>query len=197
MGYDFHVTRKAQWFEEHGPIISAEEWARYVDTHAECRWLEVAGRTRQLDDAVCVVDSLGIEIGRLWWCRGEVRTKNPSTELISYMIEAGNALSARVMGDEGETFRDANTPNISRSPYVNLDNLANVWEEPPDGHDAEYLRQQRERWEAYDATTLDDSARRRTHVASANFERKAVLYQRIGMVVALLLLLLIARKAFM
>ena len=30
MGYDLHITRKEFWHNEEGPVISLEEWQRYV-----------------------------------------------------------------------------------------------------------------------------------------------------------------------
>jgi len=199
MGYEVRITRKAQWFEPHGPRISADEWAAYVDTHSECQWVPRAARNHEPDDVVLVIDSLGLEVGRLWWWRdGSVTTKNPSPELMSYMIEIANALDARLMGDDSETYRDANSPHTSRAPYFNANNVTNEWEEPPDGHEEAYRKQQRERWAANEATATQD--RLQEEVISTNktrnLQKKAALYNRLSTGAAILFLLIVAIKAF-
>ncbi|WP_157197703.1 MULTISPECIES: hypothetical protein [Methylomonas] len=37
MGYEVHITRKAEWFEEEGPEITIEEWKNYVVSDPEMR----------------------------------------------------------------------------------------------------------------------------------------------------------------
>jgi hypothetical protein len=197
MGYDVHITRKAQWFEPHGPEISADEWASYVDTHGECHWEPPAGREHEIDDAVLIVDSLDLEVGRVWWNGGEIRTKNPSPELMAYMIEVADTLDARLMGDESETYRNADSPTISRAPYFNANNLTNEWEEPPEGHEEAYRQQERERWAAYDAAiTKSPPAKKATPPATAaDLEKKAARFNRLSVGAAVLFLLIVAMKA--
>ena len=194
MGYDVHITRKAHWAEEHGPGISMDEWQQYVDDHPECHWFEIAGRKQKPDDAVVVYDSSGSELGPIWWQGGEVRTKNPPLELVSYMIGAANMLNARVMGDDGETYRDANRPDVFRPPYVNPNNHTNVWEESPEGYDDEYHRRR-----SQDRARQDTTGKLPGETAVANtpsVEKKIVFRKRIGAAIALFLLLWIAIKAF-
>ena len=31
MGYEIHITRKTEWFDEDGPEISLEDWKAYID----------------------------------------------------------------------------------------------------------------------------------------------------------------------
>ena len=35
MGYEVHITRKTNWFDEEGPRISEDEWRAYVDSDSE------------------------------------------------------------------------------------------------------------------------------------------------------------------
>lgn len=37
MGYEVHITRKAMWVEDEGPIISLKEWMEYVSSDPEMR----------------------------------------------------------------------------------------------------------------------------------------------------------------
>jgi hypothetical protein len=198
MGYDVHITRKAQWFEPHGPEISANEWASYVDTQGECHWEPPAGREHEIDDAVLIVDSLDLEVGRVWWNGGEIRTKNPSPELMAYLIEVADTLDARLMGDESETYRNADSPTISRAPYFNANNLTNEWEEPPEGHEEAYRQQERERWAAHEATATQDRLQEKVIATNTtrNLQKKAGLYNGLTTGAAILFLLIVAIKAF-
>ena len=133
MGYDAHITRKAQWITTRGPKISAEEWRAFVAAEPDLRWYpDVEDRD---DRGVEIVDSLGDVVGVIYWDRGDVKTKNPNGELLGRMIEIADKLDARVMGDDGETYRDSNRPHVSRPSYFNAKNLTNTWEEPPEGYD--------------------------------------------------------------
>ena len=140
MGYDVHITRKAQWHTARGPKISADEWRAFVAAEPDLRWYpDVEDRD---DRGVEIVDSLGNVVGVIYWDRGDVRTKNPNGELLGRMIEIADTLNARLMGDEGETYRDAASPHASRPPYFNAKNLTNEWEEPPEGFDAAHFTEQ-------------------------------------------------------
>jgi hypothetical protein len=37
MGYDVHITRKDEWFDEGGSQIDLKEWLAYIDSDAEMR----------------------------------------------------------------------------------------------------------------------------------------------------------------
>ena len=37
MGYEIHITRKTEWFDEDGPEISLEDWKAYIASDPEMR----------------------------------------------------------------------------------------------------------------------------------------------------------------
>lgn len=37
MGYEIHITRKTEWFDEDGPEISLEGWKAYIASDPEMR----------------------------------------------------------------------------------------------------------------------------------------------------------------
>ncbi|MFC5666332.1 hypothetical protein ACFP3U_25610 [Kitasatospora misakiensis] len=80
MGYDVHITRRENWWDEEGQDISAAEW-----------------------DAVIAADP-GLMVVPLWWNAGRIVSKNPSDAVIATMREVAKALGARVQGDDGEYY---------------------------------------------------------------------------------------------
>jgi len=103
MGYDLHITRKQDWCDEEGPIISLEDWLKYVATDIEIERDPNNGR----HDFLYVKHSG--ESQPLWWARGEVFTKNPDKETVKKLIGISHALCARVLGDDGESYSDWTT----------------------------------------------------------------------------------------
>ncbi len=37
MGYDIHITRKAEWFDEQGNDITLDEWLEFVNSSSDMR----------------------------------------------------------------------------------------------------------------------------------------------------------------
>lgn len=100
MGYDFHVTRKEYWCDEAGPEISLDEWISYAHNDGQIQ----ADPDNSGDENWVVV--LGAGYWPLWWrATGELYTKNPGDAMIHKLISIGNALSARVLGDNDEIYR--------------------------------------------------------------------------------------------
>ncbi|WP_042409939.1 hypothetical protein [Streptacidiphilus carbonis] len=80
MGYDVHITRRENWWDEEGQDISVAEW-----------------------EAVVAADP-GLGAVPLWWNVGRIVSKNPSDAVITRMREVAKALGARVQGDDGEYY---------------------------------------------------------------------------------------------
>jgi hypothetical protein len=99
LGYDLHITRRANWSDEEGPEITAEEWLAVVHDDPE---LTLAGYTGE---------HFALWRGKskypepwLDWEDGNVVTKNPDDPLIDKMVEIAKRLDAKVQGDDGEVY---------------------------------------------------------------------------------------------
>ena len=44
MGYEIHITRKTEWFDEYGPEISLEDWKAYIASDPRCGWTAMRKR---------------------------------------------------------------------------------------------------------------------------------------------------------
>ena len=99
MGYDLHITRRAQWADDGGPEITLEEWGAYVASDAEVRPDADNGPTDFLWAAH------PREPWPLWWDRGTVSTKNPDDETVRKLVAIADRLGATVQGDDGEVYR--------------------------------------------------------------------------------------------
>jgi hypothetical protein len=89
MGYDLHITRKNDWFDEGGPVITENEFA------------ELLNRRPNLKEEV-------------WWSDGNIDTKNPEDPLIRELMIAAQELGAKVQGDDGEIYTEDYLADINR-----------------------------------------------------------------------------------
>ena len=80
MGYDVHITRRENWWDEEGQDITAAEW-----------------------EAVVAGDP-GLAVAPMWWNAGRIVSKNPSDAVIATMREVAVVLEAKVQGDDGEHY---------------------------------------------------------------------------------------------
>ncbi|MFI7503948.1 hypothetical protein ACIBVL_36815 [Streptomyces sp. NPDC049687] len=80
MGYDVHITRRENWWDEEGQDISTAEW-----------------------EAVVAADP-GLVMTPMWWSAGLIVSKNPSDAVIATMCKVAKMLDARVQGDDGEYY---------------------------------------------------------------------------------------------
>jgi hypothetical protein len=116
MGYEVHITRKASWFEDDGPVISLNEWLEYLSSDAEMRldgYAEArtpAGdvlRTEEPGIAVWTAYSRhGVDGNMAWFCHfgDRITVKNPDEEIRAKMYAIASSLGAKVQGDEGELY---------------------------------------------------------------------------------------------
>lgn len=103
MGYDLHITRRSDWFDDSsGPAISREEFDRVVG--ADQRFAPDAG----LGDGFAVWRGSSAKAAPdaswLCWENGEVLSKNPDVAFTKVMVAIASGLGARVQGDDGELY---------------------------------------------------------------------------------------------
>ena len=128
MGYDVHITRKENWFEETGPEISLDEWVAYVSGDPEMR-LDNFAEAANGNGAVLRIEKPGISVwltysghdidGNMAWfghTRGRIVVKNPDEEILGKMWSIAQSLSARVQGDEGEIYNEEGEASVSEEP---------------------------------------------------------------------------------
>lgn len=115
MGYEVHITRKENWFDE-GPEISLADWLDVVRTDPEMRndgYAEATvaeGSVLRIEDpsmSVWLAYPGHLQDGNMawmWHSHGNVVTKNPDEEMLQKMLIIAQRLSAKVQGDEGEVY---------------------------------------------------------------------------------------------
>jgi hypothetical protein len=105
MGYDLHITRKANWSDEDGPLIGEDEWLRFIESDPELS-LDPETQCSFGEEDVLFAAWKG-ETGALGWFNGEITTKNPDRALILKMVKIAEVLGAKVQGDDGEEYPEA------------------------------------------------------------------------------------------
>src|SRR5947209_2956354 len=84
MGYDLHITRRADWSDQSGPPIAEAEWQQAIK-----------------DDPDADI---------YYWYAGDISVKNPDPALIAKMVRLAGQLEARVQGDDGEIYGEDGSP---------------------------------------------------------------------------------------
>jgi len=124
MGYDVHITRRENWFDEHGLKIELSEWLEYVEADLEMRLDGYAEadlgdgqifRTEDKSLAVWRSYSGHQEDGNKAWMYlfdGSVIAKNPDEEILAKMCRIATELEARVQGDDGELYTEDNLEGV-------------------------------------------------------------------------------------
>lgn len=107
MGYDIHITRREDWWDEDGPEIATHEWEALVESDTELSMLPPppgwSGPSQWT--AVMTTHPREEQLGTaLHWEAGEISAKNPSDTLIAKLRQLARALNARVQGDDGEYY---------------------------------------------------------------------------------------------
>lgn len=116
MGYDIHITRKKNWYDEDGPSISVEEWAEFVNADPEMR-LDGYAQTQLPDGQSLRIEREGLSVwvgysgndedGNMAWflfSNDGVVVKNPDEEILKKMVSIADVLGAKVQGDDGELY---------------------------------------------------------------------------------------------
>lgn len=138
MGYDVHITRKENWFEEE-PAISLSEWLAVVDADPEMRHDGFAEVRSPAGDLIRVAyeglsvwtahSRHGIDGGMVWFGfrGGNVVVKNPDPEILRKMSSLARSLSAKVQGDEGETYDEHGRPRNTSELASRAESTTRPW----------------------------------------------------------------------
>lgn len=114
MGYDIHITRKENWFEDEGKEITEAEWKSYVNSDSELRLSGFAEAESSLNITLRYVNPLladwlghpDHEIVYFDFRHGNVVVKNPDEITLNKMKNIAHNLRAKVQGDEGEFYNE-------------------------------------------------------------------------------------------
>ena len=98
MGYGVYITRAERLLDARKIPITVDEWKAVVANDEELEFAD-HGKIQAV-----WLDELGDERGRLRLFNGYIITKNPSKELIEKMKVLARQLSAKIVGDHGETY---------------------------------------------------------------------------------------------
>jgi hypothetical protein len=109
MGYDLHITRRANWYDE-GNDITTDEWFEFVKNDSELQlktengpyFAEWSGKS-------------ALQEPWLDWSHGQIQTKNPDDALIDKMVSIANKLHAVVQGDDGEIYQSHTDAHRTRN----------------------------------------------------------------------------------
>ena len=117
MGYDLHITRQENWFDEdNNKKISLDEWKGFLLADLEMRLDNFAEATTPSGETIKVeIDGLsvwtkysgnGLDGNFAWfdYNKGNIVCKNPDNEIINKMLIIAEQLDAKVQGDEGELY---------------------------------------------------------------------------------------------
>ncbi len=115
MGYDLHITRRAEWSAD-GPDIELSEWLSVVENDPELR-LDEAATASSPEGLAISLRSQGLaawtghalqggDSGVVWFDhrRGAIVVKIPDAEVIRKMLDIAKSLGARVQVDDGEFY---------------------------------------------------------------------------------------------
>ncbi|PMS36265.1 hypothetical protein B0G57_107267 [Trinickia symbiotica] len=116
MGYDVHITRTSNWFDESGPKIGIDEWKAIAQSDSDMR-LDGYASVVVGDGSVLRVDSEGLAVwiayagngvnGNMAWFdfrNGNVVVKNPDSMILGKMWQLAQRLGAKVQGEECEVY---------------------------------------------------------------------------------------------
>jgi hypothetical protein len=112
MGYDVHISRRENWFDDRGPIITVSEFEAAVEHDPDLVLVPVPTDRNGDPQPIAELASdsqLRRESG-LRWRAGKISSKNPSDLVIEAMCRLAKTLDARVQGDDGELYGDEQGP---------------------------------------------------------------------------------------
>lgn len=118
MGYDLHITRRDDWWEE-GENISESEWRSLVESDATLTLVGSVSAATPNGSTISYNNPLLAE----WrhegssipfdYRSGRVVVKNPDGGILIKMIEIAEILDAKVVGDEGEIYTKTDTRGVA------------------------------------------------------------------------------------
>jgi hypothetical protein len=106
MGLHFQITRERQGVKSDIPL---DDWIAFVRASPDLNFETPVGDDADSKFARSIHSARwsGFDGAWLGWSNGEIWTKNPSEELVRYMISIAPRFGARVQGGEGEFYRTA------------------------------------------------------------------------------------------
>ena len=116
MGYDVHITRKQNWSDGDGPVISREDWLTYVGGDKSMRLETQAVVSNDRGEEFSVQDETlaiwkdwparveGKNEAWMWYSSGNVMAKNPDDAMLRKMFLIADVLGAKLQGDDGEIY---------------------------------------------------------------------------------------------
>ena len=107
MGYDIHITRRAQWSDD-GDDITKDEFLAIVAADPEFLSLSKMG-----DDVIEWRSPGTGHQSPLFWRNGQIDSKNPSREFVDKLKTVARQLKANLQGDDGEFYYSAATGESS------------------------------------------------------------------------------------
>ena len=99
MGYDLHIVRGADRYDNPAHQITADEWLRYIESDPE---LTLAN----YNEPYFALWSGQSKYPDPWldWCGGAIYSKNPDGAIIAKMLQVAGRLGAQVRGDDNEIY---------------------------------------------------------------------------------------------
>ncbi len=101
MGYDVHITRAEDWWDNASHQISSQEWLETI-SHDPALTLEPkSGPYFAIWNGECSYP------WGAWfdWFEGDIHTKNPDHHTLLKMLQLAAILNAKVQGDDGEIYQ--------------------------------------------------------------------------------------------
>jgi hypothetical protein len=100
MSYSVYITRKGLWSTPLGPVITAEEWLRYVAIDPQLKLISQRSNTH------AVTVDIQSRYSTLDWSphSGSIWTNKPDVAMLAKMLQIASALGAKVQGFQGEVY---------------------------------------------------------------------------------------------
>jgi len=138
MGYDIHITRQGNWFDENdSQKIALDEWKDFLNkdpemhVYSSVETATTSGKTLLIENEGLAVwtkySGDGLNGNHAWfdYRNGNIAVKNPDNEIISKMLDIAVRLSAKVQGDEGEIYERSTNKEIVYKKTVDNHNKSN------------------------------------------------------------------------
>jgi hypothetical protein len=106
MGYDLHVVRTADWVDAATAPVTRADIDAVVAADPELDWSPTDGATMQAEDGSLTFHPMITWNGEscYWWDKDKIMYKYHKEEHVRKLVELARALSAYVIGDEGERY---------------------------------------------------------------------------------------------
>lgn len=133
MGYELHIVRNEDWFEEEtGGGISFAEWQSLVDADDTMR-MDGYAEVKLPDGSTLRTENKGLAVwteykgnvvggNQAWFDFGDgtISVKNPDQEILTKMLEISEKLDAKVIGDDGEEYKSPTDLSAPETPSAQL-----------------------------------------------------------------------------